>query len=129
MDEQRAVSQFLIQGCLVLMQETDRYAHGAAVEAVKRLHRAAAYADERIVSLLLEHGADREAWDVNGDSPLSWASYHLRPAAILKMLTFGDYRINDAQVERMKSDHGDGFGNEMDWNFIGAYLTESLDKF
>jgi hypothetical protein len=40
MDEQRAVSQFLIQGCLVLMQETDRYAHGAAVEAVKRLHRA-----------------------------------------------------------------------------------------
>lgn len=129
MDEQRAVSQFLIQGCLVLMQETDRYAHGAAVEAVKRLHRAAAYADERIVSLLLEHGADREARDVNGDSPLSWASYHLRPAAILKMLTFGDYRINDAQVERMKSDHGAGFGNGMDWNFIGAYLTESLDKF
>ena len=93
------------------------------------LHRATAYADERIVSLLLEHGADREARDVNGDSPLSWASYHLRPAAILKMLTFGDYRINDAQVERMKSDQGDGFGNEMDWNFIGAYLTESLDKF
>lgn len=33
-------SQFLIQGCLVLMQETDRYAHGAVVEAVKRLRRA-----------------------------------------------------------------------------------------
>jgi len=33
-------SQFLIQGYLVLMQETDRYAHGAVVEAVKRLRRA-----------------------------------------------------------------------------------------
>jgi hypothetical protein len=33
-------SQFLIQGYLVLMQETDRDAHGAAVEAVKRLRRA-----------------------------------------------------------------------------------------
>lgn len=34
-------SQCLIQGYLVLMQETDRDAHGAVVEAVKRLRRAA----------------------------------------------------------------------------------------
>jgi hypothetical protein len=32
--------QFLIQGYLVLMQETGRYAHGAVFEAVKRLRRA-----------------------------------------------------------------------------------------
>ena len=109
--------------------ETGAFMRDVRTRGETPLHRAAAYADERIVSLLLEHGADREARDVNGDSPLSWASYHLRPAAILKMLTFGDYRINDAQVERMKSDHGAGFGNGMDWNFIGAYLPESLDKF
>jgi palmitoyltransferase len=38
---------------------------------------------------------------MNGDSPLTWASWHLRPASILRKLLFGDFRIhpNNAPME------------------------------
>ena len=57
------------------------------------LHRAAAFAAEETIERLLAAGADREARDVNGDSPLSWASWHLRPASILRRLCFGRFTI------------------------------------
>ena len=38
------------------------------------LHRAAAYGDETMIRYLLENGADKQARDANGDSPISWAS-------------------------------------------------------
>jgi palmitoyltransferase len=31
---------------------------------------------------------------MNGDSPLSWASWHLRPDSILRKLCNGNFRIN-----------------------------------
>ena len=34
-----------------------------------------------------------DAKDTHGDSPLSWASWHLRPDAILRMLLYGSFRI------------------------------------
>lgn len=43
------------------------------------LHRAAAFADEETVQLLLDYEAKREAKDVNGDSPLGLGE--LVPAA------------------------------------------------
>jgi uncharacterized protein len=57
------------------------------------LHRAAAYASEETIQLLLETGAILNAKDMNGDSPLTWASWHLRPDAILRKLCYGSYSI------------------------------------
>ena len=88
------------------------------------LHRAAAYADEKTIAYLLEKGASKEAKDANGNTPLSWASEHLRPGAILALLAYGEHRISDAHKIRNTSDHGSGWGNSMDWNLLGDYLPE-----
>ncbi len=88
------------------------------------LHRAAAYADERTVKFLLENGSDKEAKDANGETPLSWASRHLRPGRILYLLAYGEHRVSEAHKTRNTSDHGCGWGNSMDWNLQGDYLPE-----
>ena len=54
------------------------------------LHRAAAYAPVETIEMLLAAGADRTIRDVNGDSPLGWASWHLRDRAIIDLLDFED---------------------------------------
>ncbi len=90
------------------------------------LHRAAAYGDADIVRALLDRGADKEARDAHGDTPLSWASEHLRPGAILSRLQLGPHKIGPAHVERLTSDHGAGWGNGMERNFLGVYLPESV---
>ncbi len=89
------------------------------------LHRAAAYADEQTVRYLVEKGADKEARDANGDSPMTWASEHLRPDSILSLLSFGKHRIGKGHVIKNTSDHGNSWGNSMDWNLLGDYLPES----
>lgn len=40
------------------------------------LHRAAAFANEDTIQLLLDAGATIDARDMNGDSPLGWASWY-----------------------------------------------------
>jgi ankyrin repeat protein len=50
------------------------------------LHRAAAYSAVNIIEMLLAAGADTTIRDVNGDSPLGWASWHLRDRTIIDML-------------------------------------------
>lgn len=89
------------------------------------LHRAAAYADPDTIRLLLHYGASKEARDANGDTPLTWASRHLRPGIVLSLLCFGNHRINDRYREKATSDHGCGWGTGMAWNFLGEYLPES----
>ena len=86
------------------------------------LHRAAAYADERTIQFLLEHGADKEIQDIHGDTPLSWASSHLRPGSILGLLSYGPHRISEQHIRINTSDHGQGWGTGMDWNLFGDYL-------
>jgi ankyrin repeat protein len=88
------------------------------------LHRAAAYADERTIALLLQHGADKTRTDAYGNTPLSWASEHLRPGAVLALLRYGHYTISEAHKTRNTSDHGNGWGNSMDWNLLGDYLPD-----
>ena len=58
------------------------------------LHRAAAFGDAEAIKLLLDAGAKLDAKDAHGDSPLSWASWHLRPTSILLLLCYGPYRVN-----------------------------------
>ena len=50
------------------------------------LHRAAAYAAQETVQLLLDAGADKTIRDANGDSPQTWASWHWRPKPLIDLL-------------------------------------------
>lgn len=81
------------------------------------LHRAAAFGSEAVIEMLLDAGAEREVRDANGDTPLAWASWHLRPPAILRRLCFGPHRIHpDAN---WASDHGDRWGYGLEHALLG----------
>ena len=104
--------------------ETGAFMRDVRTKGETPLHRAAAYADEKTMRFLIENGAKKEAKDVNGDSPLSWASEHLRPGAILSLLSYGSHQVGEAHKLKNTSDHGHGWGNSMDWNLLGDYLPE-----
>jgi hypothetical protein len=72
-----------------------------------------------MIQYLLSQGADREARDAHGDSPLSWASAHLRPGSVLALLAFGDFKIGENSRTSITSDHGAGWGNGMERKFVG----------
>jgi ankyrin repeat protein len=77
-------------------RETGAFMRDCRTKAETALHRAAAFGDEETIQLLLDAGAFIDARDMNGDSPLSWASWYLRPDTILRKLCYGDFRINPA---------------------------------
>ena len=52
------------------------------------LHRAAAYGNAAIIKMLLDAGAEPSLKDANGDTPISWGSWHLRDADILRLLIY-----------------------------------------
>src|SRR5712691_5227093 len=56
--------------------------------------------------------ARRDAKDMNGDSPLTWASWHLRPDSILRKLCYDGFSIHPER--RSSYDHGVG------WEVMGA---------
>jgi uncharacterized protein len=55
------------------------------------LHRAAAYGDVGMIQALVDAGADKSAKDAHGESPLTWASWHLRDNPVLKLLLYGEF--------------------------------------
>ena len=61
------------------------------------LHRAAAFASAETIQLLLDAGAKIDAKDANGDSPLSWGSWHLCPDSILRKLLYDSFSIHPAR--------------------------------
>lgn len=75
--------------------ETGGFMRDARTKGETPLHRAAAFGDEESIKLLLDAGAQIDAKDMNCDTPLSWASWHLRPASILRLLCHGDYRVRE----------------------------------
>lgn len=78
--------------------ETDAFMRDCRTRGETPLHRAAAFGTEEAIQLLLDAGATIDAKDMNGDSPLTWASWHLRPAAILRKLCYGNYSIHPKAV-------------------------------
>lgn len=72
---------------------TDGFMRDVRTRAETPLHRAAAFDTEKTIQLLLDAGASREAKDMNGDSPLTWASWHLRPRSVLRLLCYGEFRV------------------------------------
>ncbi len=104
--------------------ETGAFMRDVRSKGETPLHRAAAYADPNTIQFLLDHGANKEARDANGDSPLTWASEHLRPGAVLQLLAYGTHNVSPAHAQRNVSDHGQNWGNGMDWNLLGDYLPD-----
>lgn len=79
------VNKKTIQGTSTLCFMRDAF-----LKAETPLHRAAAYGNERIIKLLLDAGANPSEKDANGDSPISWGSWHLRNSDVLRLLLYGD---------------------------------------
>lgn len=108
--------------------ETGAFMRDVRTRGETPLHRAAAFADPETIRCLLDHGADPSARDANGDSPMSWASWHLRPGAVLELLGFDEHRVGPQARERITSDHGAGWGNGMERNLLGDYLPLSRPR-
>lgn len=96
--------------------ETGGFMRDCRTKGETPLHRAAAFGSEETVRLLIDSGATINVRDVNGDSPLTWASWHLRPDAILRMLAYGDFSIHPERDSA--SDHGRGWG-AMELDILG----------
>jgi hypothetical protein len=88
--------------------ESGSFMRDARTRAETPLHRAAAFASEEAIQLLLDRGARIDAKDMNGDSPLAWASWHTRPDAILRKLCYGSFSIRPDRGSTF--DHGRGWG-------------------
>jgi ankyrin repeat protein len=73
--------------------ETGAFMRDCRTKGETPLHRAAAFGDEEAIQLLLDAGAVIDAKDMNGESPLSWASWYARPIPILRKLCYGPHRI------------------------------------
>lgn len=74
--------------------DTGGFMRDARTRGETPLHRAAAFGTEETIQLLLDAGADVQAQDAHGDTPLSWASWYTRPDPILRKLLYGDHRIH-----------------------------------
>jgi ankyrin repeat protein len=74
-------------------KETGGFMRDTRTKGETPLHRAAAFGSEETIQMLLDAGAAVDARDMNGDSPLTWASWYLRPDHILRKLCFGNFYI------------------------------------
>lgn len=73
--------------------ETGGFMRDCRTKGETPLHRAAAFGSEETIQLLIGAGAPLDAKDMNGDSPLTWASWHLRPDSILRKLCYNGFSI------------------------------------
>jgi ankyrin repeat protein len=73
--------------------ETGCFMRDCRTKAETPLHRAAAFGTEETIQLLLDAGARIDVKDMNGDTPLGWASWYARPDPILSKLCYGDFSI------------------------------------
>ena len=73
--------------------ETGAFMRDCLTKGETSLHRAAAFAREETIQMLLDAGAKIDAKDMHGDSPLGWASWYLRPDPILRKLLYGRISI------------------------------------
>jgi uncharacterized protein len=67
--------------------ETGGFMRDCRTRAETPLHRAAAFRTEETIQMLLNAAAKIDAKDMNGESPLTWASWHLRPDSVLRLAT------------------------------------------
>ena len=89
--------------------ETGSFMRDCRTKGETPLHRAAAFGSQNAIQLLLDAGAAIGTRDMNGDSPLSWASWHHRPAHVLSMLCYGGHQIHPGAVRHSIEDHAAGW--------------------
>ncbi|MBK1816921.1 ankyrin repeat domain-containing protein [Luteolibacter yonseiensis] len=70
---------------------TQSFARDIRTRGETPLHRAAAYGDVEMIRILVSAGADKAARDAHGESPLTWASWHLRENDVLRLLLHGGF--------------------------------------
>ena len=73
--------------------ETGGFMRDCRTKGETPLHRAAAFGQDETIQMLIDAGAKVNVKDANGDTPLSWASWYLRPASILRRLCYNNFRI------------------------------------
>lgn len=78
--------------------ETGGFMRDCRTKGETPLHRAAAFGSAATIQMLLDTGAQIDAKDANGDSPLSWASWYLRPDTILRKLCYGNFYIRPERL-------------------------------
>lgn len=100
--------------------ETGAFMRDARTKGETPLHRAAAYCDAATIRRLIEADGDPAARDVNDDTPLSWASWHQRPDAVLRLLLHGEHSIHPERSST--SDHGAG------WSAMDRFLLGRPDE-
>jgi ankyrin repeat protein len=74
--------------------ETGSFMRDCRTKGETALHRAAAFGTEETIKMLIDAGAKVDAKDMNGDSPLGWASWYGRPDGVLRLLCYGGLKIN-----------------------------------
>jgi len=77
--------------------ETGAFMRDCRTKGETALHRAAAFASGEVIQLLLDAGATIDARDVNGDTPLGWASWYGRPDAVLRKLCYGKFHVREGR--------------------------------
>ena len=77
--------------------ETGGFMRDCRTKGETALHRAAAFASEDTIQLLLDAGAKVDARDVNGDTPLGWASWYTRADTVLRKLCYGQFHVRDGR--------------------------------
>lgn len=94
MDERTEIVKILIAAGTDVTKKTTAgkptlcFMRDAYLKGESPLHRAAAFGNAPIVKMLLEAGADPSMKDANGDTPISWGSWYLRDADILRLLVY-----------------------------------------
>jgi ankyrin repeat protein len=73
--------------------ETGGFMRDCRTKGETPLHRAAAFGSTDTIQMLLDAGAEVSARDMHGDSPLTWASWHLRSDDVLRQLSFGKFNV------------------------------------
>jgi len=74
---------------------TDAFMRDVRTRGETPLHRAAAFGSASVIQVLVAAGARLDFRDANGDSPLGWASWHLRPRSILRLLCFPPFQVRE----------------------------------
>lgn len=69
-------------------KQTLCFMRDAYLKGESPLHRAAAFGNASIIKMLLEAGAEPSMKDSNGDTPMSWGSWYLRDADVLRLLMY-----------------------------------------
>ena len=94
MDERTEIVKILVAAGIDVNKKTLAgkptlcFMRDAYLKGESPLHRAAAYSSTIIIKMLLDAGAEPSMKDANGDTPISWGSWHLRDADVLRLLLY-----------------------------------------